>query len=359
MEIEGGGSSACAVVLAGAVSQGAFEACALEVLTSSLAERGCSIRTVVGASAGALNGAVLAEHVRRGDAVGGAEALVELWRERGSWCSFLAWPACSCDGFRGVLPTEKVVALVRGELASLPRGQGAEVDLRLIVTVLEGRATEPRHTAGAPVDPCCQPTSFEAVVEFTERDFDDDDGRDRIAEAAAASASFPGLFVPRQLPGVGACLDGGIVNNTPVSEALKGRSRVETVFVIVPYPRSLHGPIPSGIGFAGRVAELLIHERLHRDLREAEAVNHWLRRLQTLVQDPVAREEVIAELYPIHRTRPLRVVELVEIRPCAPLEGTAFSGFGCRCVRERYLDAGREAARRVLADREKRRERTC
>ncbi len=344
-------SGDCALILSGAVSQGAFEAGALAVLTERLEQRSARIRTIVGTSAGALSGAVLAAHVRRGQADAGARTLVELWRERGAWRSFLDWPT-RAGGLRGLLPSDKVAALVREAMG--PPGGSHRVELRMIVTALAGHAARPRR-GGVGADPSA-PTTFEQVLRFGAHDLDATEGQARVADAAAASACFPVLFVPRELPGIGLCVDGGIVNNTPVSEALSGTS-VETVFVIAAQPASYHGGVPSGSDYLVHLIELLIHERLCRDLREAEAVNHWLRELERLVPDPHQRDRVIEALYPAHGRRALRPLELVQIRPAASL-GSVFAGFGSRRVRDEYLAEGAREASRALDLWESRRQAT-
>jgi hypothetical protein len=45
-----------------------------------------------------------------------------------------------------------------------------------------------------------------------------------------------------------------------------------------------------------------------------------------------------------------RQVEIVEVRPAAPLAGNAFAGFFSRAQREEYVRAGELAARVALAE---------
>src|SRR5579871_3038739 len=73
-----------ALVLAGGVAKGAFEAGALEVITRSKVQ----IRRIVAASSGALNAAVLGAAVRAGQASAGAERLSSLWDANASWMQF-------------------------------------------------------------------------------------------------------------------------------------------------------------------------------------------------------------------------------------------------------------------------------
>ena len=74
-------ASETAVVLAGGVAKGAFEADALDVL----ADAGVAISQVVGASSGALNATLLAAGIRAGRVRDATRRLMELWREDAGW----------------------------------------------------------------------------------------------------------------------------------------------------------------------------------------------------------------------------------------------------------------------------------
>src|SRR5215475_1777780 len=70
-----------ALVLAGAVAQGAFEVGAIRALVRT----DVRIARIVATSAGALNGTVLASALRRREPIAGGEILAELWRDHASW----------------------------------------------------------------------------------------------------------------------------------------------------------------------------------------------------------------------------------------------------------------------------------
>jgi len=72
---------AVAVILAGAVARGAFEAGALQVLAAA----DVRVARIVAASSGALNGVAYATAVRARRERAGAAELVELWRDRATW----------------------------------------------------------------------------------------------------------------------------------------------------------------------------------------------------------------------------------------------------------------------------------
>ena len=58
-------------------------------------------------------------------------------------------------------------------------------------------------------------------------------------QAAAASAAFPFAFEPVTLQEVGPCVDGGIVNNTPIGEAIDQDPEAGIVYVISADPADM------------------------------------------------------------------------------------------------------------------------
>jgi predicted acylesterase/phospholipase RssA len=167
--------------------------------------------------------------------------------------------------------------------------------------------------------------------------------------AVAASAAFPFVFRPVELhlgQRVVPAVDGGAVNNAPLLHALAGAPEVDRVFVITSFPRVFSGPVPlRGLGYASHLADVLIEERMFRDLRDADRQTHALRRLAELPLDRSTRHAVLDALGWTGR----RPVTIVEIRPDSPLDGNAFTGFVSRRLRESYVTAGLDAGRRAVA----------
>jgi predicted acylesterase/phospholipase RssA len=184
-----------------------------------------------------------------------------------------------------------------------------------------------------------------------------------VFTAATASAAFPFVFAPVQVDARGPCVDGGIVNNTPIKEAIDANPEVDVVYVIAADPANMEIP-PAGAAKLGgihlglRLAEMLIDERLVRDLAEAKAVNGWLDVLDRLQRenkiDAATRGEIIKGLYPRRRPDTFRKVAIIEIRPEKALEGTAFSAFFKAALRRSYIEDGWSAAERACADRDRR-----
>lgn len=332
----GGGTPAAAgptaVVLAGAVANGAFEAGALEVL----AGHGFRITRVLGASSGALNATLFARHLAAGEPRAGAARLVRLWTTQATWWRVFRPSLRGIATLSGISGQEGVLRLLRANVDPVA-APAADVELRVVVTALRG---QPGDIGGT------RATTHEAVCRFGAEDFATRQRLDRVFRAAAASAAFPGAFVPPDVPDLGPCSDGGLVNNTPLKHVL-GEDVVRVV-VVVPEPRVADPGVPAGAGaLLGRVAGALVQERLYRDLREAAQVNDRLEALEALA--PQFREPGLLERVKVAvGLAGARRLRIIEIRPQrAP--PNAFLGFFSRAVRDDLVEQGRAAARRALA----------
>jgi predicted acylesterase/phospholipase RssA len=326
-----------AFVLAGGVAKGAFTAGALAVLTAPGSGLSLSTRRIVAASSGSLSAAYLAASARAGTmATVGAE-LEELWLREATYDAF----DVSVNGvvtLAGISTSKKLRELLARHIR--PSQGNGRIDLRLVTTNTAGALG---LIAGSPA------TTFEHVFRFDGSAFDGAEHLESLFTAVCASSAFPGAFLPVQATIGGRavpCMDGGIVNNAPLKHAIGDDRDVSRVFVITPYPR-VFDEVPElrGLALVTHLAEMLIHERLFRDLREAESVNEALVRLETALPH---REQRAAALEAIGWTG-RKQLEIVEIRPPAPLAGGAFDGLFSRELRAEYIQAGETAARAWLA----------
>ena len=322
-----------ALILAGAVAKGAFEAGVLEVLSEHL-ERIPIVR-IVAASSGALNGAVYATGIRHGSEHLVARRLVELWLHDAKWHNVLKVSPLDILHGVGVGTAGRLLPLLEHAVDDLPLVQRRPIALELVLTVLRGEAGD---IAGTPA------TTFEHVADFRDEQFDTKAGRAEVFDAALGSGAFPLLFAPVDVSGVGSCIDGGVVNNTPIKRAIQGGG-VERVIVVTPEPLRSPAPEPlRGTKLITQIAEIVINERLYRDLRDAEAINDYLRQLDALAERGVP-SDAIQKVKNIFGWVPL---EVVQIRPARPLDGSAFSAFSKPDQLKAYVEAGRAAAGATL-----------
>ncbi|HEY1694412.1 MAG TPA: patatin-like phospholipase family protein [Polyangiaceae bacterium] len=329
-----------ALVLAGAVAKGAFGAGALAVLSEpeTKARFGIDVTRIVGASAGALNGAFYAAAIRAGTEALAGQRLAQLWLEDATLRGAFDFSVHDVVSGLGVSSSDRVLALLREQIRPGPGRR--PIELRVVVTNADG---EPITIAGGPA------TTFEHIVDLRDADFDTTESLERVFVAVAASAALPGVYapVPIELGGRAAHgFDGGIVDDAPLGHALDGAPDIARVFVCAPFPRVRTEPAQlHGLALAGHIFDLLVQERLIRDLKRVADTNQVLEQLPSLVASADERARLVEALGWTGR-RPVRVVE---IRPDAELPGSAFSGFTSLELRQEYVQAGMDAAQRVLS----------
>lgn len=328
-----------AVVLAGAVAKGAFEAGVIR----ALADADVKIVRIIAASAGALNGTVLASSVRGRSVRAGAEVLHTLWRDHATWTEVFHPSLRDILAREGISDQKQLLALLHKHVPPSQPADPADINLRIVVAPLNGC---PGSVGPHPA------TTFESICDFDTTAFASNDALAPVFAAATASAGLPIAFAPVDLDGLGPCIDGGMVNNTPMKWALDGSvgAQVDAIVVVATsVERSTEPAADLGVlGMIGHFAEMLIDERLYRDLREATGVNDTLARLDALVQRGVLDAAQHARVMDALGWTGRRTVPIVQIRPTAALRGSAFSGFFHADLRREHLAAGLARGQEVL-----------
>jgi NTE family protein len=224
-----------AFVLSGGASLGALQVGMLEALY----ERGIAPDLLVGTSVGALNAAFVASRPQSPQT---ARELGRVWRELQRQDVFPVSLGALVGGVCGrrdhLVPDRELRRLIRryvefDDLADAP------IPLHLVAfDLLEGR--ELRLSEGPAVD------------------------------AVRASASIPGILPPVAI-GERRLVDGGVVNNTPISHAVElGAERIYVLPTQAPYDRS--GRVPTGaLDAAIQGLHLLVGSRLEADVARYSA----------------------------------------------------------------------------------------
>ncbi len=214
-----------AFVLSGGANLGAAQ---VGMLTA-VAEAGIRPDLVVGTSVGAFNGAWVAAEAPLDD-------LGEVWRSLRRSSVFPTGPLRGVLGFSGrkdhVVSDSGLRRILRGGLA-FARLEDAPIPLHVVVTdVLSGQGV---LLSSGPAE-----------------------------DAVLASASIPGVLPTVQLGGR-AYMDGGVVNNSPISHAVD--LGADTVWVFATgYSCALLEPPRSALGMALHATTLIVQQRLLLDL---------------------------------------------------------------------------------------------
>jgi NTE family protein len=221
-----------AFVLSGGASLGAIQVGMLQ----ALAERNIFPDQVFGASAGALNAAWVAGDPTLAD----VDELAEIWMSLRSRDVFPLRPFTGLLGFTG-------------RRSSLVSASG----LRSLVS----RYVRFARLEDAPIPLCVVATEVISGKEIALTHGDS-------VDAIVASASIPGVFPPvivdeRML------MDGAVVNNTPISNAMAAGS---TRIYVLPtsYACTLTRAPRSALGVTLQAISLLIQQRLIEDVKELQ-----------------------------------------------------------------------------------------
>jgi NTE family protein len=221
-----------AFVLSGGASHGAVQVGMLQ----ALAERQVRPDLVFGASAGALNAAWVAGDPLLDD----LDGLARVWTGLRARDVFPLHPVAGLLGFLGrrdaVVPARGLRSVIARNLR-FERLEDAPIPLCVVATeVTSGR--EVAMTTG------------------------------NALEAILASATIPGVLPPVKLDGR-ALMDGGVVNNTPISNAMDaGATRI----YVLPtgYACDLQHAPHSAIGMTLQAISLLVQQRLITDVHELQ-----------------------------------------------------------------------------------------
>jgi NTE family protein len=330
-----------ALVLAGAVAKGAFHAGVLK----EVAVRDMNIVSVLGTSAGALNALVYAAGVAVNKETLAAQEIEDLWRDRAGFWSVISPDLGAWVRLRGLSNLDRVRTMLRSALravlgdARVLSKAGKDLTLTLVATDLRGH---PDHGDGG-----AGQTTYETAFTFTGADFLDAAVRERMVDAAIASAAFPIMFSPEHVRGgsAGAAtgseieeyVDGGAVNNAPISYVLEGTAVGRVLVVSTEPPNARHAPRAWLGRLATELVEILINERLHRDLVRARKTNAKLKAVHAALAEARADPRVVAA---VDDALGWKELEIVELSPSTALPGNPFSGFFSKGTRETYIEKG-------------------
>lgn len=221
-----------AFVLSGGASLGSIQAGML----LALAEAGVVPDFIVGTSVGAVNGGWIAS---RPDATGAA-GLAEVWRSLSR---------------RDVFPTRPVVGLL-GFLGRLPNLVPA-TGLRRLLT---------RHLGFSRLEDAPIPLHVVATDVLSGHDVLLSSGS--AVDAIAASAAIPAVLPPVRINGRD-LMDGGVVNNTPLSHAMA--LGADVVYALpTGYACDLAAPPKGVMAMALHALTLAINQRLAADIARFE-----------------------------------------------------------------------------------------
>lgn len=382
----------CALALSGGVAKGAFHAGVLK----SFAEYEIIPSAIVGASAGALNGAYTAKLIAedRFTPYWVERMICNLWLHQTSLQKLWATGEVQDNSLRSLLGDTHLSLFMLRRLINwmsplrlreflrlrftsilsdkhfrqqleqtlkAPRRVEREVHFAAAVTSLTGQvetyANQPLVGYGGYISYHLHSEQSEAELDklFSE-----------LRTVLRASSSFPGVFPPvplRQNGKVDYYSDGGLTKNGPFGRAVKLDPEVRTIFLIssMPITQPTSGRIDNLLTIIDQVYKIIINKDLANDFRKIQQINERIERLQEMLErdseGQYLRHEYNQKLAKLAGFKSVedfehkRTVELVIIEPPVNLEGDPFAGFyrnDRMQLLERYIELGYESGKQVL-----------
>lgn len=393
------------LVLSGGVAKGAYEVGVIK----ALAEKGLVPDVIVGISAGALNGAMMAGMIAGGEFTPAMvkHRLEETWVERVTLSNF--YHAFDGDDFHqdldkksinnlflrfGIDPVNKVYLPTKLDpqalktLEHILRGNFISLFSHAYFRQMANEFNFP-HTVTRGI-------KFSAVLSnlMGETSLNEEDERiqqawtryedfhwypnmsksdgfiqySRLIDVIMASSSFPMAFSPMRLsiPGSskpGLFIDGGMADNAPIGKAIGMDPEVDTVLVVM--ATTIVPPLeeePQNIfQVFNRMSEMLAGKFIINNYHKVMKVNRRIQALGQVLQkdadgqylDSEFNEQmsVAAGFRDLADFRRRRVVRIVPLFPSTPLKGDLFAGFLEKKLRQEYVDMGYTNALDLIAKR--------
>jgi predicted acylesterase/phospholipase RssA len=377
----------CALALSGGVAKGAFHAGVLRCL----AEHEIIPTAIVGASSGALNGAMCAKLIAedRFTPYWIDRMIGQLWMKQASLQKLWASGDINDNSLRSLLGESRLsLFMLRKAFDWLSPLRLRELLQLRFTSVLSDKYFKEylEQTLKAPqkiereVHFAASVTSLTGTVEtyanqsmiahgdyisFHLKPGQDPETLDHIFDSMRtvmrASSSFPGMFPPVPLMHKGKLdwfTDGGLTKNAPFGRAIKLDPNVRTIFLIscTPITQPTSGLIDNILTIVDQIYKIILNKDLANDFRKIQQVNERVEKLHRLMQRDEAGTFAdndfnralidVAGFKSIQEFENKRTVEIVIIEPTMDLEGDPFAGL-YRSDRtqllERYIEQGYEA----------------
>jgi predicted acylesterase/phospholipase RssA len=390
--------SPCAIALTGGVAKGAFHAGVLK----SFAELGIVPSVIVGASAGALNGAFAARLIMEEQFTPREveKTIINMWLYQASFQKLWAYGEIQDNSLRSLVGDVRLsIFMLRRLLMWLtpanigwvkeffklkftsilsdkhlkhqleqtlqpPQKIKKEIHFSAAVTSLTGSietyADQPLVGYGGYLSfhfhPEQSPEQMTSQFDF-------------LRKVVQASGSFPGVFPPVPLMVNGKTdlyTDGGLTKNGPFGRAIKLDPRVRTIFLVssMPITQPTSGRLDNLLTVVDQIYKIILNKDLANDFRKIQQINERIRLLRGLLKTDESGEILVdnefnqallqvAGYSSVESFLDKREVEIVIIEPPLNLEGDPFAGLyrqdRIRILKD-YVTLGYDTGTKVLKD---------
>jgi len=317
-----------ALVLSGGGAKGAYEVGALKVILTRLRRK---IDIICGTSIGALNGALLAEGLEKGNAAEQLAYMEDVWLGIGditrvNWLGIFlaiikAWPDFNIlRRLPSLLSSSRLEYLVNSVFDPARRlSDYTGVDLAITATSLNKGGTE----------------VFGRFNDATVRD------------AVLASCAIPVVFPARRIE-ADFYVDGGIFANTPLGVAFRAGATDVIIISLQPLSRATYMQAIRSLEnydnvylVGGRTLDLILDSVMYEDLKQARRINDILRVINEIFPAGDPRAEKLKQAAGIKKQgRSKHMVTITQVAPETVLIPPGTLGFEQKETIEKLIRLG-------------------
>lgn len=389
----------CALALTGGVAKGAFHVGVMKCF----AEEGIVPSVIVGASAGALNGAYCAKLIMedRFTPENIEKYLATMWLRQASFQKLWAYGEIQDHSFRSIMGDTRLnIFLLKRILTWLSPNNLSRIkeffQLRFTSILSDKhyrhimeRALKAPTEVKREIHFSAALTSLIGTIEtyanqplvgyggYTSFHFHPEQTAEELkhiyaqmTDVVRASGSFPGVFPPVPLTvnnKKDLFTDGGLTKNAPFGRAIKLDPNVKTIYLIscMPITQPTSGHLDNLFTVIDQVYKIILNKDLANDYRKIQQINEKIRKLNHMLKRDesgafLKDSEFNQALLDIAGFKSLedfankREVEIVIIEPPINLEGDPFAGLyrsdRARILQE-YMDIGYKTGQKTLKER--------
>lgn len=323
----------CSIILSGGVAKGSAQAGMISILLDYLAKNNKKVTTIIGASAGSLNGVALSAGLHAGSKTIG-EDICNFWINKADVYNFASFNLLNFLSGKGLASLDKGMTLIEGFLNKYAGKGSNPINFGAVLTVLNGVP-----------DPISGGKNCEYLYKFTGKDFDVNNKQ--LARVACASGAFPVVFEPVSvsLPNApnSLIIDGGVCNNSPISYC-SDDPEVDEVYVLTPEKTIPEYDGAGGLSLIYQMIDIMIGNRRDTDIANALKINIKLDNLSNL---GLSDDELTKVKDAVGLTSK-RKLKITQIYCETNLPGNSFAGFFDKSLRQEYVARGKDAAKKVL-----------
>ena len=331
-----------ALVLSGGGAKGAYQIGVIQ----ELLRKGIVPELIIGSSIGAFNGALTAEFIKKGFAVDRvSKELENVWKEINNFLT-IDWPVIIKNFFR----PQNIPSIFSNK----------NIKYLLNKYIVDDRKFYDYKKCNLSVTTTNLNLKTSKIFDYKSKEL--------VKKAVLASMAYP-VALPAIKIGEENHIDGGVLNNTPLKEAImlgaeqiivifltpitiikaKNEKQIKKIFAFKKHFSDVQSSEYSAMKVLEELFDLATETMMYGDLKVAEKINKLLRLLY-LYQDNLPSEflQELKKIYKLKKDSGKRIINIIKVAPDSILEPPGTVGFNNKGAIKDLIIKGRIDMKNVL-----------